>query len=291
MALRKCKECGKEVSSKAKECPNCGAPVRKKVGGCGGCLTIIVVGIVAAIAIPNFLSYRERSQSVTVPKPPGQQRPKPEVARPPVAAQKGVDLPKYTILDEEISDIPLKTQVSLKVLVSGTISDGSLRALLQNLYSTYSTKTGFKYHNSPTNIYIYLFTSKERADSDMQWIGMLAKSPMYDVPDIRINERQIAQLGKKPEVKFGLTEDKRKQIWKEMVKAEDRAWAEADKRYPPKVEHSKAVFMEQLGKHSDLNDKLTDKYYDEIARKYGLTREQLNDIAVEGGTKDWPLPK
>lgn len=29
MALIKCKECGKEISDKAKVCPNCGAPLEK----------------------------------------------------------------------------------------------------------------------------------------------------------------------------------------------------------------------------------------------------------------------
>ncbi len=39
MALNNCKECGNEVSSKAKTCPNCGAPV--KAGCSKGCLTAI----------------------------------------------------------------------------------------------------------------------------------------------------------------------------------------------------------------------------------------------------------
>ncbi|MCR4302462.1 MAG: zinc-ribbon domain-containing protein, partial [Sulfuricaulis sp.] len=30
MAMTKCKECGTEVSTKAKECPKCGAPVKRK---------------------------------------------------------------------------------------------------------------------------------------------------------------------------------------------------------------------------------------------------------------------
>lgn len=51
MALKKCKECGKEVSTKAKECPNCGAPV--KSSRAVGCLTIIaiifLIGIIASL--------------------------------------------------------------------------------------------------------------------------------------------------------------------------------------------------------------------------------------------------
>ncbi len=42
MALKKCKECGKEVSSKAKNCPNCGAPIKKQISTGSGCLIIIL---------------------------------------------------------------------------------------------------------------------------------------------------------------------------------------------------------------------------------------------------------
>jgi ribosomal protein L37E len=31
MALIKCKECGNEISTKAKECPKCGSPIKKKM--------------------------------------------------------------------------------------------------------------------------------------------------------------------------------------------------------------------------------------------------------------------
>lgn len=55
MALIKCRECGKEISSEAKACPNCGCPVKtpeqpkknNNVNGCSGCLLtfLIVIGV------------------------------------------------------------------------------------------------------------------------------------------------------------------------------------------------------------------------------------------------------
>lgn len=33
MALIKCKECGKEISDKAKTCINCGCPLNEKISG------------------------------------------------------------------------------------------------------------------------------------------------------------------------------------------------------------------------------------------------------------------
>ena len=41
MALIKCRECGKEVSTSAQNCPNCGAPVKKPGIGCGGAILIL----------------------------------------------------------------------------------------------------------------------------------------------------------------------------------------------------------------------------------------------------------
>jgi len=43
MALKKCKECGHEISSDAKTCPNCGK--KQGISTTVGCLTIIVVFI------------------------------------------------------------------------------------------------------------------------------------------------------------------------------------------------------------------------------------------------------
>jgi uncharacterized protein (DUF1330 family) len=51
MGLQKCKECGKEVSKKAKECPHCGAPVRKQVG-----IVTIMFAIIIAVVMYNVFS-------------------------------------------------------------------------------------------------------------------------------------------------------------------------------------------------------------------------------------------
>jgi len=48
MAMIKCKECGKEVSSKAESCPNCGVVIKEKPTFYG-CVTLIVGGILIII--------------------------------------------------------------------------------------------------------------------------------------------------------------------------------------------------------------------------------------------------
>jgi len=188
---------------------------------------------------------------------------------------------KYTILNENIYDAPIKTQVELNILVSGEISEVSLKTLLNQLYSSTKTRKGFKYHDSPTSIYIYAFTSEERAGSGMgQWIAMLQKAHADTKPTININERQMAQLGAKPEERFGLSEEKRKEIWKELILIENRAMKEAEKRYP-----------QELEKQAEMERHLIDEYKSELAEKYELIPEQLEKISSEGLEKDWLFPK
>ena len=67
MALTKCKECGKEVSTKAKECPGCGAPV--KSSSSVGCLTIIavifVIGMIGSLFDNDKSEKSSRTESTT----------------------------------------------------------------------------------------------------------------------------------------------------------------------------------------------------------------------------------
>ena len=52
------------------------------------------------------------------------------------------DIPEYSILSEEVYDAPVKTQIVLNLLVSGEISEQGLITLLNQHYSSLSTRTG-----------------------------------------------------------------------------------------------------------------------------------------------------
>ena len=370
MTLKICKQCGKNISTKAKICPNCGERVKKSRAFLK--LLGVIVLFFVFLGLIGCLIEEDSTEKKTDRFPPDPKEKIKKEGRKPIIQPEKLIMPKYSVLDEDIYDAPIKTQVELNILVSGEISEIGLKVLLNKLYSLTKAKKGFKYHNSPTNIYIYAFTSKERAESGMgQWIAMLQKSYGDVSPKISVNERQIAQLGAEPEEKFGLSEATRKQIWSEIVKAEDRATKEAEERYPtdptqslrvgqlfelsketplmPELEPTDPMaalqrmrrlpprttikvlkvstkhfnqwyFVEarspsisslstgwingtalrwqgqvdpkqQLEKQGELENRLIDKYKNELAKKYGLTLEQLKEIALEGVTKDWPFPK
>lgn len=226
-----------------------------------------------------------------VPKPVRQVQEVPQEKTQPQIA-----LPNYEMLNEKIDDMPIKTQIAQHFLVTGEINAENLKILLQNLYNKAKGRTGFRYHNNPNAIYIYAYLDKERYEGGMgQWVAMLSQSAADNRPTTNVNEEQLSQLGKEPEEKFGLTEEKRKEIWQAIIKAERRATEDSEKQYPlpdpSQAGYTQAKFEAQWNKQIDLQYSLQDKYNNELLSKYGITQDQLDDIAAEGITKSWAFPK
>jgi len=78
MATRKCKDCGNQVSTRAKQCPHCGAPVKKK-SGCLGVIVLlflvfVVIGIISSSVDqkpkPKPSTPAPRAHSPSVPTTP-----------------------------------------------------------------------------------------------------------------------------------------------------------------------------------------------------------------------------
>lgn len=65
MALIKCKECGKEVSTSAKNCPSCGAPVKKTLGYGGLILIAIIIFVAYQVNKPVGKTYEETARKQT----------------------------------------------------------------------------------------------------------------------------------------------------------------------------------------------------------------------------------
>ena len=65
MAMKKCKECGNEVSTKAESCPKCGAVLKKKTG----CLTYLVTGFLVLIILGVIGSLMNEQTTKSSSKP------------------------------------------------------------------------------------------------------------------------------------------------------------------------------------------------------------------------------
>lgn len=96
------------------------------------------------------------------------------------------------------------------------------------------------------------------------------------------------------DIKFGYTVEERKQIFYEIVEAEDRAQLEAWKAYPTPDPLSNDYTLEKMEEalinSFDYFDEYSELYRQEVAERYDLTIEELEEIGNEGVFNDWPFP-
>ena len=205
----------------------------------------------------------------------------PGSARPPVVSGKASPSTSviYAVVKEEVYDAPIKTQIEQHIVVSGVPTKAELGAEILKRYRSAKARRGFRYHSQATNIYLYVYGTKEQARAQgIRWIGMLAMGPLDKVePRAVIDEGRLAALSQNPEDRFGLSEQKRKRVFREMGADDRRAMRKARARF------SDLQFLKQF----DLSSKLEEKYRVELAQKHSLTRDQLREIMVEGVTMGW----
>lgn len=184
----------------------------------------------------------------------------------------------YTLLDESLDESPGKTQVTMNIVVSEAATDRELTALLNQLLHGASQRTGFRYHEHPTVVGIYAYASRQHAKSGRgQWEAMVAKTPLDPEPSVRF--RPGRGTVEEPANRFGLNRQERMVAYGQLVGAEDRGNAEAQREFP-------TDFRRQL----ERADQLGEQYKQDLAAELGITRDQLDEIGVEGLQQNWPMP-
>ena len=100
---------------------------------------------------------------------------------------------------------------------------------------------------------------------------------------IKNNLEQYLKNRNKSEDIFGFSVEERKQIFKDIVSAQDKARSEANKKYP--VDD----YLTNYENNSNEYKRLTDIYEKEVLGKWGITNEQKSEISREAQVKFWPL--
>ena len=198
-------------------------------------------------------------------------------------------LPEYELVRKNDADQGHISAIRINAVVSGQITEGGLRRLLLKLLAEANSTA------SQQRVFIYLFQSHEHFESGYgQWIAML-KPGTGAQPDIDIRTELVEQLGAKPEVIGGLSEDMRKEVFQESAMAKDRADNEATLQYPfvrrKTPRYSDAELRDLLANQSRARKMLEEKYESELSGRYGVIEAQLEEIQKEGLQKNWPLPE
>jgi hypothetical protein len=198
-----------------------------------------------------------------------------------------IDSIGYEFVREEVYDEPIKTQVLEHLHTIGVPSETQLRHLLTSRAERLKARTGFRYHPTPTNIGVYVYETAEQAKAGQGLqMGMLFWRPEDGPPEITINELVLNAAGQSSTERFGLSEAKRKEIYAEHVRAEDRGQAEAERRRPL----GDRPTSEALSAQTELANELQERYRRHVARRYGISRETMDSIAIEAMSKAWPQP-
>ena len=83
----------------------------------------------------------------------------------------------FKLISERIQDIPIKTQIEQHIVASAIPTKEQIEAEILKRYRAARSRSGFRYHNPPTNIYIYVYGTEEQARAERGlWVGMIAKS-------------------------------------------------------------------------------------------------------------------
>lgn len=190
-------------------------------------------------------------------------------------------LPTYTMYKDSSYEDAGTFKVLWEIIVSTDVTEETLTGLLNALYENAMEKAAHV-KDRPVVIDIKAYTSEEHASSGMaQWIGWMTKDGNHDQPSLLLDEDQLKALAQPSDVKFGLTEEERIRVFQDIVRAEDRAHAEAEQRYPGMLPYDK---------YETLYNELTLKYKTELATRQNLSLEDLDLIAREGIVKNWPFP-
>jgi hypothetical protein len=208
---------------------------------------------------------------------------------------------------QELASLPIDKKVLYRVVVSPQIKENQVRPVVEKIIADITAED-----SDIDELTVFLFSDRELANGPYD-VGAATWAPHGALgnvtPEIaRNNNRdsyrtsiqvkenleEYLQKRSRAEERLGLTEGKRRQIFKEIVAAEDKAQAEADRRYPVSGSitwnMTKSQLLSQMDRNTQLMRALEEKYKNDLTRKYGLTREQLKEITHEGIAENWPMP-
>lgn len=202
---------------------------------------------------------------------------------------------------QEIRNLPIDKKMLYKIIVSPEIKVEQVRPTIQKIISDITAND-----NDIDEISLLLCSDKELAGSTYD-VAMATWAPDGKLgnvtPEIARNndrtsyettikvkenlEEYLLKRGKS-ENKFGFDEEKRRQIFKEFVAAEDKARIEADKIYPTDISDPNYK-QENIMKNIEENRKLMEKYKAKIRKKYGITEDIESQISAEAFEEGWAM--
>lgn len=189
-------------------------------------------------------------------------------------------------------------RINLKVVAASLTKQDQVEPIFNKIVSDYTQE-----NPGTTELWIYLYSDKEVLQGGVSHDIAYAVWNSKEAPNVQagiseeglsikgINkdlEQYLQSRNAAPEEKSGLSEETRREIYKEVRMAQARATKEAYDQYPTVITDPHYA-EENLTKSVDKQTELADKYVAEIRAKYNISEETELAIAGEGVEKRWPI--
>ncbi|CAN0263622.1 unnamed protein product [Ectocarpus fasciculatus] len=183
------------------------------------------------------------------------------------------------VITDSISESPIKAEAMQHLVVGGEVTPQNIEHLLLRRFERAMATSNLRHHEELTSVHFYAYETREQAESGQGlWFAMLSMAPGSEgEPGVYIRDEVLAEIGKPPQSKLGLSESERRSIYKQLVAAERRSTQDAERKHPS-----------DLMKKIDYEDVLLKQYQAEIASASGISREQVMEIILEGVMSRWP---
>jgi len=209
----------------------------------------------------------------------------------------------------ELEKLPTNKKLLYRIVLSKDVKENQVKPTVEKIISKLTTDD-----SDIDEIILWLYSDNEISNSTFD-IGSAIWAPNGQLGNIDANiaknnnrngykiDYQIKKnldqyLTQKSETgdKLGFSEEERKQIFKDIVKAEDKAneyeQSEQDKvfdKFGTINDNNREKVKAEYNKISNQAQKLMNEYKSTVYKKYNITEEQLKKIGREGQDKYWPL--
>ena len=196
----------------------------------------------------------------------------------------------------ELASLATNKKVKYFVVIDSVINQGTAKSTVNKIILDIVAND-----KDVDEIILWLYSDKDLIDSGTYDIGSVIFAPFGELGnvnseialsndkasykisyDIKSNLEEYLSIRNEQEDKFGFNVEERKQIFKDIVSAQDKARAEADQKYP-------IGYMTNYENNSNEYKRLADIYEKEVLEQWNINSEQKTEISREAQTKNWPL--
>jgi hypothetical protein len=211
-------------------------------------------------------------------------------------------LSDYSI--SELEKLPINIRMRYTIVIPIDINIEDLKSLLTQVITEKSNA-----NPDIDEIHIRIWESEESFKGGNPNLGYAEWSPYGKwsvmTPEIaknnnrdsykivyHIDEKALEALKERTtETLLGLSEETRKEIFREMVKCEDWGDREAMQYYYPGCENCAKFIVADFVKYAERSNELIDNCKKNVMKKYNITEEIMLKISVEGVEERWIMPE